>query len=54
MLQITEYNTRLKLGIQKAGYGDFNYDWEGKGVHKGVKTVIHPPFWKLGLRTKIF
>jgi len=51
MLQITEYNISLKSGFQKKARA-FNYDWKGMGVHKRVKTVIRPSFWKLGLRTK--
>ena len=51
MLQTTEYNISLKLGLQKKARA-FNYDWKGMGARKGVKTVIRPSIWKLGLRTK--
>jgi len=51
MLQITEYNISLKLGLQKKARA-FGYDWKGMRVRKEVETDICPSFWNLGLRTK--
>jgi len=52
MLQITQYNISLKLGLQKKIQA-FNYLWKSMGVRMGVKTVIRRSFGKLGVRTKI-
>jgi len=43
MLQITEYNISLKLGLQKKARA-FNYDWKGMGVRKGRKQSFIPRF----------
>jgi len=43
MLQITEYNIIVKLGLRKKARA-FNYDWNGMGARKGVKTIIRPSF----------
>ena len=40
MLQITEYNTRFKLDLQKPRA--LNYDWKGMGVRKRGKRSFAP------------
>jgi len=51
MLQITEYNVRLKLGLQKK-HGPLPLKAHGR-PHEG-KNGHSPSSWKLVLRTKIF
>ena len=46
VLQITQYNTSLKLGVFKKTRA-YNYDWKGMGVRKGVnRHSPTPPFRK--------